>query len=261
MNRDEAKEILLRYRSEMRPETAGAADAADPQVAEALALAKTDAELATWLAEYGARQKQLRDKFRQVTAPAGLIEQIISEQAASRRVALSRRRFTQIAVATAVAVVTVLLGLFWLNQPNATDNTLAIFQKEMTGYALRGYAMDLQTNDAAQIRAYLKQQHSPADYVLPGPLQQAAQIGCAVETWQSTRVSMVCFRTGKPLAPGTQSDLWLFVADQSSVSNTPVDSTPQISRVNRLVMASWTENGKIYLLGTTDDESVLRKFL
>ena len=254
MNRDDAKQILLRY----RPDTG---DATDPEMAEALALANTDADLARWLAEHSARQKKLRDKFRQVVAPAGLMEQIVSEQAAARRATLIRRRFTQIAVATAAAVITVLLGLFWLNQGAATDDTLAIFQKQMTGYALRGYAMDLPTNDQTQIRAYLKQQHSPADYTLSRSLQQATPAGCAVESWQSSRVSMVCFRTGKPLPPGTQSDLWLFVADRSSVSDAPADSTPQISRVNRLVLATWTENGKVYLLGTTADESVLRKFL
>lgn len=254
MNRDEAKQILLLY----RPETA---DAGDPQIAEALALAKSDAELSQWLAEHCARQNNLRNKFRQVAAPAGLMEQIVSEQAASQRMILNPWRFAQIAVATAAGVMLFLLGLFWLNQASPADDTLAIFKQQMAGHALRGYAMDLQTNDAGQIQAFLKQQHAPADYTLPGPLQQAAQTGCAVESWQSTRISMICFRTGQPLAPGTQSDLWLFVADQASVKDARLDSTPQISKVNRLVTATWAENGKVYLLGTTADEATLRKFL
>jgi hypothetical protein len=255
MNRDEARQILLLY----RPETA---DTADPQIAEALALAKSDAELSRWLTEHCARQKKLGEKFRQVTAPAGLMQQIVSEQAASQRMALSRRRFTRMAVATAALAMFFLAGMFWFNQRGQVDDdTLAIFEQQMAGYALRGYAMDLQTNDAEQIRTFLKQQHSPADYVLSRPLQQAALAGCAIESWQATRVSMICFRTGKPLAPGAQNDLWLFVADQKSVKDAPPDSTPQISKVNRLVMATWVENGKLYLLGTSADESVLRKFL
>ena len=255
MNRDEARQILLLY----RPDTA---DATDPQVAEALALAKSDAELSRWLTEHGARQKKLGEKFRQITAPAGLMQQIISEQAASQRMALSRRRFTRIAVATAALVMMFLVGMFWFNQRGPVDDdTLAIFEQQMAGYALRGYAMDLQTNDAGQIRTFLKQQHSPADYTLSGPLQQAALAGCTIKSWQATRVSMICFRTGKPLAPGAQNDLWLFVADQKTVKDAPLDSTPQIAKVNRLVMATWVENGKLYLLGTSADESVLRKFL
>jgi hypothetical protein len=75
VNHDEAKNILLLYRH-------GMTDADDPQIAEALALAQRDRELTRWLEEHCARQFLLREKFRQISAPAGLKEQIISEQAA-----------------------------------------------------------------------------------------------------------------------------------------------------------------------------------
>jgi hypothetical protein len=254
MNRDEAKQRLMIY----RPETA---DAADPQVAEALALAGSDAELSQWLAEHCARQNSLREKFRQVSVPDGLMEQIVSEQAAQQRMLINPRRFKQIAGVTAVVVTMLLLGLFWLTRGNQADDTLAIFKKQMASYALRIYAMDLQTADAGQVRDYFKQHQSPADYTLSGPLQHAILTGCAIEGWHSTKVSMICFSTGKQLAPGTQGDLWLFIADQASVKNAPPDSTPQFSQVNRLVTATWAQDGKVYLLGTTADESVLRKFL
>ena len=84
MNRDEAKTILLLYRP-------GTADADDPQIAEALALAKQDPELTRWLVEHCARQETLRAEFRQITVPAGLKEQIISEQAARTRAGIRRR--------------------------------------------------------------------------------------------------------------------------------------------------------------------------
>ena len=62
MNRDEAKSILLLYRH-------GTADADDPQIAEALALAEHDPELKDWLVEHCARQIVLREKFRQIPVP------------------------------------------------------------------------------------------------------------------------------------------------------------------------------------------------
>ena len=77
MNRNEAKTILLLYRP-------GTTDAGDPEIAGALALAKQDPELTRWLAEHCARQEAVRAGFRKITAPAGLKEQIISEQASSR---------------------------------------------------------------------------------------------------------------------------------------------------------------------------------
>ena len=100
----------------------------------------------------------------------------------------------------------------------------------MAGIALRGYAMDLTTNNPAQIRAYLAQNHAPADYVLPAPLEKTAMAGCAIESWQGAKVSMICFRTGKPLPPGEQSDLWLFVVDRASVKDAPPAGPRNLAR-------------------------------
>lgn len=252
MNRDEAKNILLLYRQ-------GTADAADPQIAEALALVKQDAELARWFGEHCAAQEVLRAKFRQIPVPAGLKEQIVSEQMARERIVVWRRNLVFTAAAAAV-VAAFILAVLWLRPP-ASDNTLAIFRSRMAGVALRGYAMDLMTNNPAQIRAYLKQHDAPANYILPAPLQKVALIGCAVEGWQGTRVSMICFHTGKPLPPGGQSDLWLFVVDRASIKNPPPAGPPQLARANQLITAAWIQDGRLYLLGTKGDEQTLRRFL
>jgi hypothetical protein len=97
VNVNEAKNILLLYRP-------GTADAEDPQIAAALALAKRDPELARWLEEHCARQEALRAKFRQITVPAGLKEQIISEQAAQEGNNPPRKIVAVALAATAVFV-------------------------------------------------------------------------------------------------------------------------------------------------------------
>ena len=251
MNRDEAKNILLLHRP-------GTADVDDSQITEALALARRDPELARWLEEHSARQVALREKFRQITAPAGLKEQIISEQAAQEKIIFWRRNFAVAAVA--VLVILAALAPFWFSH-HGPNETLANYQNQMVGVALRGYAMDLMTNDPSQVRAYLAQNHAPADFVLPAALQQTALAGCAVESWQGANVSMICFRTGKPLAPGDQSDLWLFVIDRASVKNLPTGDSPLFSKINRLTIATWTEGGKLYLLGTEGDERTIKQYL
>lgn len=251
MNRDEAKEILLLYRH-------GTADATDAQFAEALALTKRDPELKHWFVRHGALQFVLREKFRALTAPAGLKEQIISEQAALVK-RLFWQRHARLVATAAVAVMLVLLA-FWL-RPRASDDTFAIYQSRMVGIALRGYAMNLVTNDAAQIRAWLAENRAPADYVLPASLEKFAVTGCAVQSWQGAHVSMICFRTGQPLPPGEQSDLWLFVIDRASVKDAPASGEPHFARVNQLITATWTAGGKLYVLGTAGDEATLRKFL
>ena len=251
MNRDEAKTALLLYRP-------GTADADDPQIAEALALAQRDPELAGWLKEHCARQEALRAKFRQITAPAGLKEQIISEQAAQEKI-IHWRRNAVFAVA-AVIVALVALAPLWL-PPRANYEAFTTYRNGMASIALRGYGMDLTTDNPASVHAYLAQNRAPADFVLPAPLGKAAVAGCAIEDWRGTKVSMVCFRTGKPLPPGEQSDLWLFVIDRSRVKDAPPAGSRQFVQVSRLQLVTWTEGDKLYMLGTTGDEQALRRYL
>ncbi len=251
MNINEARTILLLYRP-------GTADTEDPQIAAALALAKREPELARWLEEHCARQEVLRAKFRQIKAPAGLKEQIISEQAARER----RRHRRPLAAAAAAVVVALLvcLALFRGPRPPA-DNTLAVYQNQMAGTALRGYAMDLTTTDPAQIRAFLARNQAPSDFVLPAALQKATVVGCAVEGWQNVKVSMICFRTGRPLPPNQASDLWLFVVEGASLKDAPRSDQPRLAAINRLRTAVWARGGSVYLLGTEGDEPAIRKFL
>jgi hypothetical protein len=187
-----------------------------------------------------------------------LKEQIISEQAAKAKIGIRRQR----AVLAAMAVVAVLAVLipFWLQQRRSND-TYDFYRDRMASVALRGYGMDLLTNNPAAVRGYLAQNHAPADYVLPAPLDKTAVSGCAIQDWQGAKVSMVCFRTGKPLPPGEQSDLWLFVIDRSRVKNAPPADSRQFVQVSRLRMVTWTEGEKLYVLGMEGDEQTLRQYL
>jgi hypothetical protein len=253
VNREEAKEILLLYRHH------NPADEGDTTVAEALALAKRDPELAQWLETHCAREFVLRDKFRQIPVPEGLKEQIISEHAASRRPAPRRR---QLVLTAAMAIAMALsAAAFWVNHRPPVDDNLPIFQSQMARNALSPYPMDKLSNDDGAIRDYLKANNAPADYALTAGLNQAALSGCAVEGWGNKRVSMICFRTGRPLPADVKSDLWLFVVDQQSVKDAPADSSIHIARINRLVTATWARDGKLYFLGLEGEATELRKYL
>ena len=255
MNHDEAKTILLLYRP-------GPVDANDPEIAGALALAKQNPELARWLEEHCARQEALRAKFRQITAPAGLKEQIISEQVVLSKRTARREKLIAVAAAAIIVVSLVALAPFWLPNRTVATDTLAGYKIQMVSIALRGpYRMDLTTNDPEQIRAYFVQNQAPADYVLSAGLQKASVIGCAIEDWQTSKVSMICYRTGKPLARGQQSDLWLFVVDRTLLKDAPPPGPPRIASVNRLTTAVWSQGNKVYLLGTDGDARALQLYL
>ncbi len=248
MTISEAKSILQLYRP-------GTADAADPQIAAALALARRDHELAQWLEAHCARQLALREKFRQIAIPAGLKEQIISEQAAQQRAVSSQRRGLLLATATALVLFAALFS--WYEHP-AADDTLPIFQHVMISTALRGYGMDLTTNDLAQIRSYLGQHQAPADFKLSAALQQATLNGCAVESWQKTKVTMLCFHTP---ASANKNNLWLFVVDESSVRKANLTTSPLPAVIHDLNTVTWAQDGKLYFMGSEGNEKNLEHYL
>jgi hypothetical protein len=249
MTRDQARKTLLLYRP-------GTADAAEPEIAEALALAQQDAELSRWLAQQVAQQEIVRAKIRQMPVPAGLKEQIISE----RRV-FAQKRVMHLAITWVAALAGVMAIGWWaavvLQRP-PDDDTFSNYRNRMVSAALRDYSMDLETNNAAKIRDYLAQQRVAVNYELPAGLQKAAEAGCAIKSWQGAKVALLCFRTGQPLSPGGKSDMWLFVVDRTAVKGAPAATEPQFAKINKLMTATWTRGGKLYLLGAAVDEQALR---
>jgi len=227
-------------------------------MAEALALANQDPELGAWLEEHLILQLSLREKFRGIQPPSGLKEQIISEETARSRT-VSRRRQVVFAAVTVLVIAITGLAVLRLRHPQVND--LATYRARMARVASSPYGMDLATNDPAQVQSYLARQHAPSDYSLPAGLKKAALAGCAVEGWKDAKVAMICFRTGRPLPLGESSDLWLFVVDRRSLKNATVSSAPEISKVRSLMIATWTAGDKIYLLGVTGDEQLLRSYL
>jgi hypothetical protein len=252
VNLEEAKKTLMINRN-------GTADADEPEIADALLLAESNPELARWLEAQTTLQLALRAKFGEIKPPAGLKEQILSEHAAGKRVATAPR-LGWYALA-AVLLVMGALALVWYPKP-ASDEALSIYQNAMVRTALDGtYAMDLLTNSSAPVRAYLAENNAPADFTLPSGLQHAALTGCAVRNWQGTKVSLVCFRTGKRLPPGEASDLWLFVVDRSAVKNAPAGNAAQLAKINRLNTATWTDGNKLYFLGVAGQEADVKQYL
>ncbi|HVV00622.1 MAG TPA: hypothetical protein VHH88_04625, partial [Verrucomicrobiae bacterium] len=161
----------------------------------------------------------------------------------------------------AVAALVIVFAIVQFSGRQGQESTFAVYARQMAGIALRGYVMDRTTDSPAKIRAYLSSQGAPADFHLPPGLAKAQLVGCAVETWGGAKVSMICFRTGQALPPGQASDLWLFVAKAGALKNAPTDATPEFSRINRLALASWSQNGDVYLMGIEADHKALQSFL
>lgn len=252
MNNHEAKQILLLFRP-------GTADETDPSFDEARQLARTDPELAQWLKAHSEAYLVLRQKFQSIPIPAGLKEQILSERKIHRS---AFQIYWRPALAIA-AVVALLLGIYATVWHVPQADRYATYRKRMTETALRSYYMELISRDPAAIRAFLKSKNAPADYSLPSGLRTASVVGCVASKWHGNPVSMICFKSGRPLPAGDQSDLWLFVTDRKTIANPPSEErrAPVFARVNKATTASWSGDGKIYLLAAVGDEAFLRKYI
>jgi hypothetical protein len=102
MNTDEAKEALLLYR--------GSIDDADPKIQEALAHARRDPELVTWMREQRSSYEAIRSKLGEVEPPSDLAERIIRQ-----RPIRFRRPWAQMLKLAAAIVILAGITAVWLS--------------------------------------------------------------------------------------------------------------------------------------------------
>jgi hypothetical protein len=261
MTPEEAKRILALYRP-------GTADQDDPAFAEALDMAdpgrqpgrrvsQLDPQLSRWFREHCAAFLSVRGKFRDIQPPPALKDQILAEFKSHVTPVRSQRR-VMLACVAAVLVLAAFLTVFLLRR---AQRDFSVYRQRVVAQALRpSYSMDLETNNLAAISTYLAGRHAPADYLLPPSLKSAQPAGCAVINWHGKFVTMLCFRSGKPLGPGEVADLWLFVANQDDVVNAPAGVARAETQMDRMATAAWSQGGQLYMLGIIGDESVLQKY-
>jgi hypothetical protein len=243
----EAREILLLYRP-------GTADAADPEMTEALALARQDPELGRWFEQHRAFQKAMRVGFQQIEVPAHLKTSLLIQKPARRTFVPPRAWWRRPIWLTTAAVVLIVLGLIgvWL-RPRSLDR-FANFQSRMVGAAQLAYRMDIETNDMQQVRQFMASHGAPADYDVARGLEHLQLTGGGRLTWRSNPVTMVCFDRGD------KQMLFLFVMKRSAVKDPP-PKAPQLSKVRQMLAASWTEGDNTYVLAGPEEADFLKKYL
>jgi len=252
MDRARAKEILRLYRP-------GVAEQNDPEMVEALELAKRDGELGRWLKEYVEVQEMIRAKFRETAVPEGLKEQIISERKAALQMQ-TRRRTLVVALALAVVLGVVLLPkVFMRPTVSGDDMSFNSFRNWAAGLVLRYPKMDLETNQMGPIRQMV--QTTEGAFTLPKGLEATTPTGCATNlmAWNGHPVAMICFHSGKTSDP-TEPDLFLFMTDRVALTNAPEPSSMLFAKMSKLATVSWTEGDKTYVLGGRGSEEELRRY-
>lgn len=243
MTAREAKEVLLLFRP-------GRGDEADPQVAAALDLARTDPELRQWLEEQSALNEAIRQKLSSIPVPRTLKGDILLGPKVVRGPAQWWSRRVALAAAAAVLLLAGISSVWWNTQPRSE---FAKFRARMIGSVLREYHMDIVTNEMQRVRAYLANRGAPADYAIPPGLKSTSLTGAAALSWNGRPVSMVCFDRG------TNDMVFMFVYRKQHLNNVP--EKPELKPVSDLATASWAKDDNVYLLAASGDVERLRAYL
>ena len=258
MNREEAKIIL----QSCRP---GGQDAADPQFAAALALAKQDAELAKWFARQQKFDAQISREIKSLSAPPDLKAKILAqENLQSQKIvempsAVGWRDLFSFKSPLAWAVAAMLLMLFSLaifwSQPERRAD-FADYSARMVYAALNDTNhVDVENSDMKQVVAWLGEHHGENQFVLPVALNGSSGLmGCRVLDWHGQKVSMLCYGV-----KGSHVDL--FVARENVFPDPPPADRPQFASSGGMPTARWSHDGKAYLMVGHGNVADLEKVL
>ncbi|MEY2407414.1 MAG: hypothetical protein QOF48_84 [Verrucomicrobiota bacterium] len=242
MTRDEAIQIL----ETARP--AGPVSDGSP-LAEALALAARDPELARFLAHQRAFDDTLTGAVKSIAVPPLLKSSIL----ASRRIV--RPHFWQdwrtgVAAAAAIAVLLIVSGVA-IHRASAG---FASFRKELIVENWAGDPhLDFESSDLARIRQWLARREADSDFELPAALNDMRLQGARVFESDGRKVALVC------LADGARH-FHLFVLDRHKFPDLPADGAPDFEKCGGWKTASWRQGGKTYVLTGMNYPAFVSKF-
>ena len=240
MTRDQAKQILLLYRSRR--------DLEDAEVQAAVEQAQRDPELQRWFDQHCASQRRLRDQFAKVPVPSGLKGAILAGHKIVRPVFW--RRPAWLAAAASIAIL-ISFAALW-SRPNPFQR-FDLYRSRMVSTVWREYRMDIVTNDLPAIQSYLAQRGAPTNYVVPPKLEQLSVTGGGRLRFGNQPVAMLCFDRGD------QQMLFLFVMSRDAIKGGP-GARAETHMTSRLQTASWSDRTNVYVLAGPADPDFVTKY-
>jgi anti-sigma factor RsiW len=257
MNREEAKLIL----QVCRP---GGQDAGDTQFAEALALLKSDTELAAWFADQQKFDAFVSRKLKSVAVPPGLKAKILAGAIPVRQKIVELpapawwQKLFHSPVSWAMAAIVVIflsLVIFWKQPENGSR--FADYSTQMVYAAVNdAHHVDIENQDMKQVVAWLVEHHGENKFVLPAALNGSNGLaGCRVLDWHGRKVSMLCYGLSGP------GHVDLFVTGAKFFPDAPPEDKPQFISNGGMPTASWSHEGMVYLMVGHSVNADLRKLL
>ena len=245
MNNDEAKFILSGFRP-------GGEDAGDAKFAEALAQADRDPELAQWFEEERRFDSAMSDALSAVPIPRNLRTDILAGGKISRPHFWQARR-TLLALAAGIVLLAAVAGI-WMHGQSRLErwqqDALAVVPTIITGET----RFDFQSKNAAVLQRWLQTQNAPAPAAIPAALKTLPALGCKIINSGGRPVSIICFRLHS-------NELIHLVLTEQGNPSLPPQVRPRFVEENGWKTASWSANGRAYMLATKASETELHAFL
>ncbi len=245
MTPEEAKFIL----EARRPD---GSDDADPQMAEALAVAKNHPQISRWLGEQSEFDMVIAGKLSGVSAPPRLRERIVAGQCVGRgRSWVAFRRLLPLAAAIALLLS---IGAVWLRAPGG--NTFAAFGADAEKFINEkwDHRFDLPESDFGRIGEWVAKQDGAAPADVPPGVAGSKMYGCKLYEWNGHKATLVCFSAADG---GT---IHLVVTRREGVSNPP-GTSPIHFRHGDFNMAAWSRGDTVYVALTSSPRAELEKVL
>ncbi|MBN8247667.1 MAG: hypothetical protein J0L84_09510 [Verrucomicrobia bacterium] len=189
-----ARRILSTYRL-------GEAAPPGSELAEALAAAQSDPQLAAWLEDQLRVDRSLRARMRSMPAPPGLRDAILAGRPA-RPGPWLRSGPAFWAMAASLAVLAGLGAWIFSGRPSRGDASLAIrgstdagaFRDAMASMLTEGrYALQIHSPSLPELRRFLSGKSSAAAAPMPPGLEPLESYGCQVLSWEGRKVTLICF--------------------------------------------------------------------
>ena len=245
MNKQEAKFILQAYRP-------GGEDAADPQFAEALEVARQTPELTQWLSEETALDEALGRKLQDTPVPEDLKEKIL----VSRKLIQVTPRWRQPAWLAAAASVALMLGLLVsLQSPAKPGQEFTDYRQSMIEFAQhRMDGLDYKSETIPDIRQWLANRSIHGGFVAPASLAGLPAKGCRLLQWNDQQVALICFSTDA-------EPVHLYVLDYNEMQGVPPSEQPDVRTLGDWQTTGWSQGGKVYLAASRGNSKLMRNLL
>lgn len=244
MNRETAKEILAAFRP-------GTDDEGDPVFAEALALARSDAELKAWFKDAQSFDHLMKAELARIAAPADVRERILASPKIIQPAPWWNARLNGRHWAAAAAVVVIGAGLFfWF--ASTRPATFHEFRREIADQSWGSAPhVEHKAGDIVEVRRALEAQGLPSRFHVPPALEPAVR-GYSLMHWRGRELPMICFHS-------EGQHLHMLVVDRHLFHDAP-SSGPQMDQWAVWRTASWSRDEFSYVLTGLNTTTFVKKF-